>query len=475
MSESLKFGNPWHGRLSTGTIDLMPGSPVSSITVDGVEHTVKTPSGNLGDTRYIKAPGLPAVSTPDSIAALGGQLLTDAIIFSDDFRYSPLSTKKVLNNRYEWLLWDSTAGAWRKMRLEYTWYNDISTSSPAGANNVRIRLYRGPVFGKINTLVPFTPPTEVFDAVLVQDLTYQFKYYPRLPALSFGYDPSYRVVTMEAAPDGRKIIIKLEAKIRGDGKTPSTIPPDWPVDGSGAPKPVWDNTKERLFEVWEVVFNADGTSASPATLRWPGDVTQPSQRWEVQATQTGAVYEDAGAWYMPCTLRVSYYYRALNEYVFANAGYDKNGSLHLMCFEQTCDINDETISTGAARVRSGTAEISAEVFHFSTFPWMDGDILPLYPDVISFPSVSSTARLADHDLSITDNGATVAFWLAPFGDKANFAWRTNNVSHINVLGVSKCRIAPGVVEQFDWSGTFYSSFNPRSNELVSSLSPIGWV
>ncbi len=79
-------GNPWHGRLGAGSIELVSGTPITSITIDGVAHTVKSVSGNLGNTRYLKAPGLAAPTTPDMVAAEDGEFLADAVLFSDEYR-----------------------------------------------------------------------------------------------------------------------------------------------------------------------------------------------------------------------------------------------------------------------------------------------------------------------------------------------------------------------------------------------------
>lgn len=101
-------GNPWHGRLGAGSIELVSGTPITSITIDGVAHTVKSVSGNLGNTRYLKAPGLAAPTTPDMVAAEDGEFLADAVLFSDEYRYSPLCTEKVVASAGRWLLFDDT-------------------------------------------------------------------------------------------------------------------------------------------------------------------------------------------------------------------------------------------------------------------------------------------------------------------------------------------------------------------------------
>lgn len=483
IKKELQFGNPWHGKLGVGTLDMAGGSPVSSITLDGVTHTVKGVAGNLGDTRYIKAPGLPVPTTPASIFGKGGAFMNDAILYSDEFRYSPLSTKKVLNNKYEWLLWDSTAAGWRRMALEFTW-SSMSASPSNGANCVQIRLYRGGVIGRLNTVLPSAPTSE-YTHLSSQYLTYSFKYDPRRPAFPYGYNPDFRVLNLTASPDGRKIAIYLEA-LRRSGFFPATTINSWPVDSSGQSKAIYDVTKEHIFAVWEVEFSADGSSASAATAKWPGDIADPTARWDFFAQVTGAAYSSpAGsglyAWYVPTILTQRNYLRAVATSAFSNVGYDKNGTLHLMCFEETADLINSYILTGYAYLGTSLSDstppsysISSDVHEQASQPTAD-EIRAKYPGVVSFSGDNSTAQAVTHLLSISDNGVNLCTWNAPFGDPLRFKWKTNNVSHVEVGSVSKVRIAPGVVDATNYSGTFYSSFNPRLAQLISANDPVGWV
>jgi hypothetical protein len=495
-------GNPWHGRLGAGSIELVPGTPVTSITVDGVEHTVKSVTGNLGNTRYLKAPGLAAPTTPDMVAAEDGEFLADAVLFSDEYRYSPLCTEKVVASAGRWLLFDDTEQRWRKMAFgatQLTLSNTPGSPSPAGTPAVEITLHRGILFGEFDRLDgESTGDSETFLDSFELPLTYS--YTPLTRPSSYPYDPTTRSVSIAVRPDGRAILVRLEAMMwNGYGITDSP--------GISGPITVYDDSHPWIFNVWEVVFNDDGSVASTPVEVWPdvANVTSPVGWVEYQITSISSIFyvyglEPGGnyvaTYWVTCTFAFSSNYDVLEtlDYgyetsIIVNADYDKDGTKRLHYFRMASYPTEASVRTADTMIGS----------HQDTVPFDPEDFIPAMPSISTavfhhepnfatyfFPSdyggrvfVNWAAVSVDVDpnaiCGVYEDGTALKTWTTQPPDTLSWRWKTNNVTELYTGTTSHLRIGPGDVDDTAIAASGYASFNPRTGVVISSASPIGFV
>lgn len=479
ITQEAQFGNAWHGRLGAGTIELVPGAPVSSIAVDGVAVPVKTVTGNLGHTRYLKAPGLPVPTTSAALTAINGAFMNDAIIYSDDFRYSPLSNKKVLNSRTHFLLWDTPAGRWRKMRIDYFGPN-------LGETFVRCQLYRGQLFGRLDTV----------DAAVVAE-TYTLISTFFLPSemppsiWSAGYPPSTaREVHIDVRHDGRRVLVNLYSyeggwSAQNDGWQPWAYP---------EPNALFSPTPSlMLVNSWEITITETGDGmtgpVSVVPVQASAPAAPPAQR---RYTSVGTPYWTgpyAGGWYnyfVPATAETLVTQGALGGSAFGhllNAAYDAAGGIrlaHYYAFTNNTYLNVQSADAyiGEAAVPSGGDPAAYVPAHGGVTGWFDlpsnpGDPFPAYStNRVNNPIVPTF--LLRHQ--IRENGNTVLHeWTGYPSAPLEFHRVTNNVVEIRQGTQSIVRVGPGVVDSTPIAQEAYASWNPRTGQLLSSTTPIGFV
>lgn len=488
------FGNPWHGRLGAGTIELEAGTPVSEITIEGVEYPVVTVAGNLGDTRYHLAPSDRATpETPDSIAALDGQFLRDFVLFSDALLYSPISDSAILENARQWLMWDTTAGRWRKMRV--SWTTGLSTYLPPTNTSViaTVTMQRGQLFGGVNRDEPESWTT--FATFDLPWLVYGF--WTPWGELIDGTSEQLLSITVEPAPDGRKVLLRVEGH-HWDG---STIGQPW-EEGD----PVW------MTNAWEVVITGNGTGVTGPThvgipddpetddvLYVRGSISSTWWEWvneelfivayhaqlhiEEQnnwraifaAFRCGAAYDSAGA------RQVGYYLRQAN--VQFTRSLDGDSIYFTAYLSEGDDPDDFDPGPGAP-----PTEWTLATEFYNNLP----DNYPAWIDGVS-PTVGdwSLSGTVDHSV-IDENNDIIETWGDDIGDllteqavdepeelilQMERDRITNNVASARQIidDVSVARVGTGAADVGDMSATIYASFNPRTGAVVSSDEPVGFV
>lgn len=507
-----QFANLWHGKLRPGAIELVADTPVTTITIGEVTKSVQTIDGNLGVTRYCKAPGLPVPVTPDDVAALHGELKNDFILYSDKFRYSPLSPQNMLVSPQQWMLFDGTAQRWRRMSasiLQRPLSNSSTYPSPVGTPSIEIIVDRGPVFGNVDYLQGDpTPAPGSSSYVGSQTMPLTYAYSPLHRPTSSTYKPDNRDWSIEPSPDGRKILVRLEAE-RWSG---FEIPPE----ASGLPGTiyVYDVAKKWIFNVWEITFSADGSTMAAATEVWPDRPIATFVPWvEVQMTQNGSVYWTETVVVGDPTKKTVYYYlplkvetrsNAIAQYdtsIMINAAYDKDGVIQLTHFRMYSEnvrtsmisYHGVLITTGSGLVMPVTDDPAA---HVPTY-WFDNawhryepsspgiDYTPLLYGQYGQGSNGVLPKNGELDDVITNSyvckievakGTTVLkSWSAPFSGPLSWSWKTNNVVELYTGTTSLLRVGPGVVDDTPISVSGYAAWNPRTGQLLSSVTPIGFV
>ena len=509
MSETLlRFGQPWHGKLRPGQIELQPGTPVSSVSFDGITAAVQPVDGNLGHTRYHKAPGLPVPPVDAALAAAHGALTEDFILYSEKWRYSPVSSAALLINENEWLLYDGTAGRWRKMAIGFTFNNAISKTwgspSPAGTTVASIYVYRKPEVVSIDHLQGAAAPAQpAMTLIGTRDLPLIYAYSPLHRPTAYPYKPDNVLLTIDPSPDGRKILVRLEAQ-RWDG---FEISP-W---NNNAPHQVYDDSQAWLFGVWEFTLADDGTTLSAPVGIWPARSAPVQPDWiDVTLTQTGgAVWDDFGeSSQYPGTRRVDYYLpMSLHEVgkrpgyetsILINAAYDKNGSVKLTYFHQAADISYDSTLTFQAYLgvhyipladdpadHIPTVSFSSAAIHYvngvatiggSPVSYTQYNIRAAYPGYTTMRNQAVTGGLTyGHQLAVGQDSTILKTWPTKFTGPLKWRWKTNNVAELYVGSESKLRVGPGVIDDSAVSVNGYATWNPRTSQLLSSETPVGWV
>lgn len=477
------FGNPWHGRLGTDSIELVPSTPVTSIAVDGTEYAVKEVTGNLGDTRYYLSPDLTDPVTPGEISALDGEFKKDMVIYSDEFRWTPLHDEGVLSNSLEWLLWDSTAFAWRKMKISFSWH-DLSTNKEAvssqGSNLVTVTFYKGDIFGKISrdpdTTAVSTPTWTSIGSTIIP---YRWTGDDVLPGLFSPWKPSSRGLTLDAKRDGRSVLLRIYA-VRSWADQIDSVDYENPANQTGI-----DPDSICLQDVWEVSLNSAGTQINTATQLIPPQVSIPATPEDQTRTlSTGSPYYQDSAWYVPVEVErktsTGPYGLAFSSLI--TAAYDKNGSA---CLEYLLVASGHiTTYTQSADAYIGfdpeAEDPSAEPPYYPTGPssWTNDSewigILPTYENSLNF-SQSGFTYSYDTSVKVMMDSTTLEEWADFFSDTCVFSKTTNNVTSIDVGTESVARVGPGAIDATVMDLPVYASFNPRTGVIVSSESPIGFV
>lgn len=468
MTTEVVFGNPWHGKLAAGTIELEAGTPVASVTVDGATFGVQSVPGNLGDTRYYCRPPYPPEDpyTPPDITALHGVFKRDMILYSDSMRWSPLSDKSILDTVYQWLLWDSAAGAWRKMRVYMDW-KTLSTNPglPSAEDSpcVDVVVQRGDIVGRLDHDLADTPDgTPSWTNVGTAAIPYKFTMDDLIDDEFSIYSPVARAASIDARRDGLRILFSIYSS------------DDWRFDIGGG-----------LRDVWEIVLAESGSSVTSFAQVVPPMETPPTPVPDMSRhVSSGAPYGvDSGSftsWYVPCVIEVrdiEHYFRGQRVV----AGYDKSGSARLMVYMKHGTRYSDTPISGDALV--GSVPLGDPCPGYTTGPtewsesWPSGAIYPELGDP-NF-SIGTTVVTAAAQIDVKHAGAVIATAATTYddpGDQPPTVQRlTNNVSSINVGTDSVMRVGPGAAHVSTMSLPVFATFDHRAGVVHSSASAVGVV
>lgn len=462
------FGNPWHGRLAAGTIELETGTPVDSITIDGTEYDVKTVSGVLGDTRFYCAPPYPSTDpeTPDEVAENNGTFKRDMILYSDSFRWSPLSDKSILDDYYHWLLWDSTAGAWRNMRISVDW-STLSTNpvypSSDNSTSATVLIQRGGIFGRIDHNIEDTPDTpQSWSTVGTVYIPYKY-IYNNIPGFSV-YSPVSRSLMLDARRDGLRILLGIYSSN------------DWALE-----------VNVGLRDVYEIILADGGTSVvSSSQVSPPTETPTPSSPNLFRHVSDGTpYYVDEGFswnWFLPTEIEQRY--TTISCYGgYCVSGYDKNGVAKLMYFwKQSTRFSDRLVSGDffigdtppddpAPDYDVGPTSWSP-LIDFVGKPWLVGTE-PNY-------SAGDFVNTDSAELMIKDElGEIVETIEVDYDDGESGPYIperiTNNVASVNKDDVSFMRAAPGSADYSLIALPVFATFDHRSASIMSSADAVGVI
>lgn len=466
------FGNPWHGLLSPDSISLEPGTPVDSITIDGTEYPVIGVSEPrvLGDTRYYCAPPYPPTdpSTPAAVTALDGTFKRDMILFSDYFRWSPISDVEVLGNVYEWLAWDSVATAWRKMRI-LPEFAILSTNplypSADGTTCVTVVVQRGDVFGRIDHDIADTPdgsPTwTTIDTVYIP---YKYLYNNIHLAATGVYSPLGRLLVMDARRDGKRILLGIHSS------------DDWAIV---------ENVS--LRDAWEVVIADDLQSVDTTAQILPDEETAVAGFSEFRHVSDGTPFWTDGGyiwlWWVPIEVEVretSFSFYAS----YAVSGYDKGGTARLMYYVKLAKREAYRTYSGDAYIGSSEPEGSAPDYETGPTEFSPSSAFVNKVWIDDFDGENYTVSGWTYDDSATlvvknETGDEVSSIGVPFSDGASGPYMpvliTNNVASIEKDGNSFMRAAPGAADDAEMATPVYAAFDHRTSTIFSSPDPVGVV
>lgn len=491
------FGNPWHGKLAAGSIELVSGTPVTDITVDGVEFPVQTVTGNLGDTRYHFAPADRLTpDTPTAVSALGGKFEADFIIYSDSMRYTPLTTDAIFESN-GFLLWDTASERWRKMQCYLQGSNLIGYGSrpPEGTSVATWSMIRWtPVFGAFGG-APASPASSAIDS---GNVGYTYKWDPFFRKVTRGWDWKINCsLTFDASMDGKQIL----ASVIGypEGSYPS------PVMGSERICAVHsftlDDTGENILsgptevlpdEIKSTMYWACEHDGVPYLLEWT-DGAPPGYKYYNYLQPVACTF--SGHYENSASIRILAAHDGAGDakimYLRDVDNYDVSGSFtagaklgvgYEGLVEVGYDLPDPPAeAAGVPAASESTYDVdgsSAELWW--TDPIEDSDFT--YPLEVNDQTVSMTKDLVnDRALRVVDElGDVLHEWTDP-GMLAAFpaaiGWKriTNNVVSLEYGGQSIARVGPGAVDATVMDLPVYASFNPRTGVVVSSASPVGFV
>lgn len=480
------FGNPWHGKLSTGSIELVTDTPVTSITVDGVAHTVKTVGGNLGDTRYYKPPYLPDDPvTPQQVIDLNGKFKRDMILFADSCRYSPLNDGQILeitesagSGTIEWLLWDTTALAWRKMKISYA-FTDLSTNvnSPSAANStcMNFSLYRGDLFGKIFDTTETTPTWTLVSTL--QTLPYRYVRGTAFYGYGGAYCPSGRKLGLDARRDGARIILQIASSRAWN------IDSFKQVDYYPAPSYSLLEVSSTVFlqDAFELILEDDGATIASITginVTQETVTSQPSDQMRM-VSEGEPYFVEPESWYVPISVewKVDTGVYGIGSSSYVSACYDASGAKKFAYIVATA--RRITTWVESADVYIGFND-GSEVPEYTVGPtsWTNESAWYGLSPRAEFKEnyvIGSPTYTDSRSYKLTDGTTVIQEWADVFDSSVLFTQTTNNVVSLSVGADSIGRVGPGAVDITVLENPVYASFNPRTGVVVSSASPIGFV
>lgn len=496
ITKEAMFGNPWHGKLADGSIELVPGTPLTDITIDGVEFPVQSVTWNLGDTRYHLAPSDRVVPvTPSPIAAINGKFERDFVIYSDSMRYTPLTDDAIFPSN-GFLLWDTTAVRWRKMlcSLDGTSLPGYSSRPPEGTNIATWQFTRWvPVFGEFGTQ-EVTPSSTAIDS---GNIGYTYKwdpfFYEVVQSWEWKEDCS---LSFDVSRDGKQIIVSLIGY-------PENSYPD-PVAGT-----------ERIAAIHK--FTLDGTGEN--ILTGPTEVLperiRPAMVWSGQHDGDPYLVEwtegapDGYKYYQYCQPVIGTFVGHFEESVSIRilAAHDKNGTAKVMYLRDLNNYDVDGSFSGGHKLgvgyhglvpvstvlpdppaedpyTPGNLDYDVEGSGL-TDAWFGSDYAPEamtvpYSILLSTLDVDD-GYVAERALRVIDElGNVLHEWtdtemLADYPVPIGWKRITNNVVSLEYGGKSIARVGPGAIDATVMDLPVYASFNPRTGVVVSSDEAIGFV
>lgn len=497
ITREAMFGNPWHGKLGDGTIELESGTPVTDITVDGVEYPVQTVSGNLGDTRYHLAPAdRPVPVTPDQVTALKGKFERDFVIYSDSMRYSPLVSGALFESN-GFLLWETVLELWRKMQciLQGTNLAGYGSRPPEGASVATWSFDRwSPIFGKFG-LPQVTPSSLISDSGYIG---YTYKWDPFFRKVTRGWEWKLNCsLTFDASRDGKSILASVIAYPEGSYPTPPT--------GSERIAAIHsftlDDTGENVLtgpvevlpeETTSTMYWACQHDGDPYLLEWT-DGAPPGYKYYNYLQPVACTFN--GHFEESVSIRIL-------------AAHDKEGTAKIMYLRDVDNYDVSGSFTAGAKLGVGyegmvpvgydlfdppaeasgvpaASESTYDVTGTTADQWWAPPIDELnfvWPLVINTSTLGMTRDLVhDRALRVVDELGNVLHEWTDAGMMADHpiavGWKriTNNVVSIEYDGQSIARVGPGAIDATVMDLPVYASFNPRTGVIVSSATAIGFV
>lgn len=448
----LIFGQPWHGRLTPGGLVLADESVKT--TMAGTDATGAAKTFNYlwsgtnvsGATFYHKVPDLPVPTTPTALVAIGGEFKNDCILFGDSKRYSPFAGSAGLSGQ-EWPHYGSD-GVWRKMTLVVT---------ATGAQSNEVKIYRG---GRLFTLN--AGDTNASTLIATMTLDYTSAVGAGSPILSA---PDVRF-------DGRQIVV--------------TRRDTWANPIDPAYSTPWNNATQRgIVAAWKIDIAADANSAT-ATRVWQVEAVESGSsldrthlvstgmfytgspgNWVYHETYSGIRQGGADSW---CTIKR-----------LVGAAYDPTGNLVLIEYTHHRD------SVGAAAYTEGTVTHSTGYTLDPVLPAQRPDVIggtgsyfgthdPDYPYVQIDKPWGTTYENPIKAIVVDGATSTIATLTTPLNPALYATPITNNVFDLHNGAVSKGRFGPGGSDVSDSTlSPRYASYNPRTNSVHTSATPIGFV
>lgn len=443
------FGNPWHGRLTPSGLVLADATVKTAMAGNNaagaaVSISYKYPGDTAtGNTYYVKTPGQPVPVTTPLLSAIGGEFKNDAIFFGTGKRYSPFSTKSMLGTN-DWLHYGSD-GKWRKLRLEI-----VST----GLTSHVVRISRRGEFAQIGK------PT-VTENTTIAEFTLE-----HTAPVSFN---SATFPALDASRDGRSIVVTrwdywsatistLKSQDKWVSDTHQSIVAAWRID-------IADDAGSATFtKVWQVAVAENTVTPLPDSSYWAtGPVfvvrngTGPVYSWQFYEPYAGTRYSSYGEEFYTTRL--------------VGCAWAPDGTLQLIEWRYEHNFAPRYSHVTGVVARGGAASETEPPLPATSFPRTE---LP-YPSP-DYPSTTESDWTEFYEITVYAN-TTLLHTMDPDDDWPVWSERmTNNVFHLRSDAVSVGRFGPGAADVSAVAlSPLYASYNPRSNTVVSSTTPIGFV
>lgn len=129
----IAWGNPWHGQFAADGLHLTLGAIKPWFI-----------PANAPDTMHVAFSGITAPTTTPELAAMGGELTADAVLFTCEKRYSPAGALAI---GYTGWLWRDINGQVWQLRAEFS--NNVSNPAVGSSSLMNIKVFarRFGVFG----------------------------------------------------------------------------------------------------------------------------------------------------------------------------------------------------------------------------------------------------------------------------------------------------------------------------------------
>lgn len=447
MTTDVVLGQPWHGKLTPAGLVLADSSVKTAMQGTDANGNPKTFnyiwSGDayMGDTLYVKTPGMPAPTTPASMAAIGGEFKNDAVLFGVLRRYSPFSGGVGLT-ALRWVHYGAD-GVWRRMEL---------TRSVDSLTQVTVVIRRRGPFLSIgggpaeNTVIAtLTLTTDIGAGVMQADLA---------------------VPGIDARFDGRQILVT---------RWGMSADPSDPLLGY-AP---WNSSdKLGIVAVWRIDI-PDTCDTATVTRIWhrTADVYSESRVRTNLVSQgvvvTGGPYPTAWEYWEDFEGVLQTAPDTHTEFSrLVAASFMPSGTISLVEYRYNNDYTGSSRRVRGRIYKGSGVSVTPNPPAQSPPITAEGNWVPVYPGEEILEQYPSGP---DYTISLTRNGTVIHVFDTP-GNSPIYASRiTNNVSSLIDGSVSIARVGPDVIDMSPSSfAPLYASYNPRTSTVHTSATPIGF-